>query len=83
MKKHVNKLLVIFNIVAKLIHVIRHCLNACIRKAIRERQEEDEEREKENVSVSRTRRPQPWAMLPLVSMGCDVIVQANTGQHNG
>nr|KAF6271979.1 non-SMC condensin II complex subunit G2 [Pipistrellus kuhlii] len=37
--------------IAKLIHVIRHCLNACIRKAIRERQEEDEEREKENVSV--------------------------------
>ncbi|XP_045444967.1 condensin-2 complex subunit G2 isoform X2 [Pipistrellus kuhlii] len=37
--------------IAKLIHVIRHCLNACIRKTIRERQEEDEEREKENVSV--------------------------------
>lgn len=57
LKKHVNKLLVIFNIVAKLIHVIRHCLNACIRKAIREYQEEDEEREKENVSVSRTQGP--------------------------
>ncbi|XP_016016454.2 condensin-2 complex subunit G2 isoform X1 [Rousettus aegyptiacus] len=37
--------------IAKLIHVIRHCLNACIRKAIRECQEDGEEREKENVSV--------------------------------
>ncbi|XP_036211329.1 condensin-2 complex subunit G2 isoform X4 [Myotis myotis] len=37
--------------IAKLIHVIRRCLNACIRKAVREYQEEDEEREKENVSV--------------------------------
>lgn len=40
------------HILAKLIHVIRHCLNACIRKAIRECQEDGEEREKENVSVS-------------------------------
>ncbi|XP_058153602.1 condensin-2 complex subunit G2 [Dasypus novemcinctus] len=37
--------------IAKLIHVIRHCLNACIRRALRECQEDDEEREKENVSV--------------------------------
>ncbi|KAM6215890.1 condensin-2 complex subunit G2 [Rhynchocyon petersi] len=37
--------------IAKLIHVIRRCLNACIHKAVREYQEEDEEREKENVSV--------------------------------
>ncbi|XP_006887723.1 PREDICTED: condensin-2 complex subunit G2-like [Elephantulus edwardii] len=37
--------------IAKLIHVIRRCLNACIHKAVREHQEEDEEREKENVSV--------------------------------
>ncbi|XP_024900637.1 condensin-2 complex subunit G2 isoform X2 [Pteropus alecto] len=37
--------------IAKLIHVIRHCLNACIRKAIRESQEDGEEREKEDVSV--------------------------------
>ncbi|XP_036103386.1 condensin-2 complex subunit G2 isoform X2 [Molossus molossus] len=38
--------------IAKLIHVIRQCLNACVRKAIREYQEgspEDAEREKENV----------------------------------
>ncbi|XP_066241784.1 condensin-2 complex subunit G2 isoform X1 [Saccopteryx leptura] len=37
--------------IAKLIHVIRHCLNACIQKEMREYQEDDEEREKENVSV--------------------------------
>ncbi|XP_006874492.1 PREDICTED: condensin-2 complex subunit G2 [Chrysochloris asiatica] len=37
--------------IAKLIHVIRRCLNACIHKALREYQEDDEEREKENVSV--------------------------------
>ncbi|XP_019514660.1 PREDICTED: condensin-2 complex subunit G2 isoform X1 [Hipposideros armiger] len=37
--------------IAKLMHVIRHCLNACIQKAIRECGEEDEGREKENVSV--------------------------------
>ncbi|XP_064431717.1 condensin-2 complex subunit G2 isoform X3 [Mirounga angustirostris] len=35
--------------IAKLIHVIRHCLNACIRRAMRERHESHEEREKENV----------------------------------
>ncbi|XP_032250283.1 condensin-2 complex subunit G2 isoform X2 [Phoca vitulina] len=35
--------------IAKLIHVIRHCLNACIRRAVRERHESHEEREKENV----------------------------------
>lgn len=37
--------------IAKLIHVIRHCLNACIQRAMRECQEDDEEREKENESV--------------------------------
>uniref|UniRef100_A0A286XNQ2 Condensin-2 complex subunit G2 n=1 Tax=Cavia porcellus TaxID=10141 RepID=A0A286XNQ2_CAVPO len=37
--------------IAKLIHVIRHCLNACIRRALQELQEDQEEREKENVSV--------------------------------
>uniref|UniRef100_A0A250Y6Z2 Condensin-2 complex subunit G2 n=1 Tax=Castor canadensis TaxID=51338 RepID=A0A250Y6Z2_CASCN len=37
--------------IAKLIHVIRHCLNACVQKALRERQESQEEREKENESV--------------------------------
>ncbi|XP_054989833.1 condensin-2 complex subunit G2 isoform X1 [Sorex araneus] len=36
--------------IAKLIHVIRRCLNACIQKALREECPEDsEEREKENV----------------------------------
>ncbi|XP_027430245.2 condensin-2 complex subunit G2 isoform X2 [Zalophus californianus] len=35
--------------IAKLIHVIRHCLNACIRRAVRECHESHEEREKENV----------------------------------
>uniref|UniRef100_A0A8P0P702 Condensin-2 complex subunit G2 n=1 Tax=Canis lupus familiaris TaxID=9615 RepID=A0A8P0P702_CANLF len=35
--------------IAKLIHVIRHCLNACIRKAVLECHESHEEREKENV----------------------------------
>ncbi|XP_004414655.1 PREDICTED: condensin-2 complex subunit G2 [Odobenus rosmarus divergens] len=37
--------------IAKLIHVIRHCLNACIRRAVRECHESHEEREKENVSM--------------------------------
>ncbi|XP_010598592.1 condensin-2 complex subunit G2 isoform X2 [Loxodonta africana] len=37
--------------IAKLIHIIRRCLNACIHKAVREYEEDDEEREKENVSV--------------------------------
>ncbi|XP_004702393.1 condensin-2 complex subunit G2 isoform X1 [Echinops telfairi] len=37
--------------IAKLIHVIRRCLNACIHKALREDQEDEEEREKENASV--------------------------------
>ncbi|XP_037372427.1 condensin-2 complex subunit G2 isoform X2 [Talpa occidentalis] len=35
--------------VAKLIHVIRHCLNACVRRALMEHHEDEEEREKENV----------------------------------
>ncbi|XP_060052856.1 condensin-2 complex subunit G2 isoform X2 [Erinaceus europaeus] len=35
--------------IAKLIHVIRRCLNACIRRALREDQQDTEEREKENV----------------------------------
>ncbi|VFV21653.1 condensin-2 complex subunit g2 [Lynx pardinus] len=35
--------------IAKLIHVIRHCLNACIRRAAQEGHEGHEEREKENV----------------------------------
>ncbi|XP_014643079.1 PREDICTED: condensin-2 complex subunit G2 isoform X2 [Ceratotherium simum simum] len=38
--------------IAKLIHVIRHCLNACIRRAIREQQEDHAEREKEKENVS-------------------------------
>ncbi|XP_072820142.1 condensin-2 complex subunit G2 isoform X1 [Vicugna pacos] len=37
--------------IAKLIHVIRHCLNACIRRALRESGEDEEEREKENASA--------------------------------
>ncbi|XP_021096528.1 condensin-2 complex subunit G2 isoform X4 [Heterocephalus glaber] len=37
--------------IAKLIHVIRHCLNSCVQRALREHQEDQEEREKENVSV--------------------------------
>ncbi|XP_074049351.1 condensin-2 complex subunit G2 isoform X2 [Macrotis lagotis] len=37
--------------IAKLIHVVRHCLSACIQKAIREYQEEDEEMEKENITM--------------------------------
>uniref|UniRef100_A0A8C9GM72 Condensin-2 complex subunit G2 n=1 Tax=Piliocolobus tephrosceles TaxID=591936 RepID=A0A8C9GM72_9PRIM len=41
--------------IAKLIHVIRHCLNACVQRAVREPPEEEEEeedgREKENVTV--------------------------------
>nr|BAA91081.1 unnamed protein product [Homo sapiens] len=40
--------------IAKLIHVIRHCLNACIQRAVREPPEDEEEedgREKENVTV--------------------------------
>ncbi|XP_040840295.1 condensin-2 complex subunit G2 isoform X2 [Ochotona curzoniae] len=37
--------------IAKLIHVIRHCLNACIQRAMRECHEDGAEREKENESV--------------------------------
>ncbi|KAK2499661.1 hypothetical protein MC885_008957 [Smutsia gigantea] len=37
--------------IAKLIHVIRHCLNACIRRAVRDSREDRAEQEKENVSV--------------------------------
>ncbi|KAI5153877.1 Condensin-2 Complex Subunit G2 [Manis pentadactyla] len=37
--------------IAKLIHVIRHCLNACTRRAVRESREGGAEQEKENVSV--------------------------------
>ncbi|KAG3277136.1 condensin-2 complex subunit G2 [Ictidomys tridecemlineatus] len=37
--------------IAKLIHVIRHCLNACVQRALQEQQEDPEEREKENASV--------------------------------
>ncbi|XP_008831281.1 condensin-2 complex subunit G2 [Nannospalax galili] len=37
--------------IAKLIHIIRHCLNACIQRALRERQEAHKECEKENISV--------------------------------
>lgn len=38
--------------------MIRHCLNACIRRAVREQQEDhaEREKEKENASVSGTRR---------------------------
>uniref|UniRef100_A0A8C4KYT8 Condensin-2 complex subunit G2 n=1 Tax=Equus asinus TaxID=9793 RepID=A0A8C4KYT8_EQUAS len=38
--------------IAKLIHVIRHCLNACIRRAVREQQEDHAEREKEKENAS-------------------------------
>lgn len=51
--------MIILNILAKLIHVIRHCLNACIRKAVLECHESHEEREKENVSVVRFALAQP------------------------
>ncbi|XP_062956346.1 condensin-2 complex subunit G2 [Cynocephalus volans] len=37
--------------IAKLIHGIRHCLNACVRRAVRACQEEEDDRGKENVSV--------------------------------
>ncbi|XP_027625867.1 condensin-2 complex subunit G2 [Tupaia chinensis] len=37
--------------IAKLIHVIRHCLNACIRKAARECEGGDAEREPQDLSV--------------------------------
>uniref|UniRef100_A0A8D1D901 Condensin-2 complex subunit G2 n=1 Tax=Sus scrofa TaxID=9823 RepID=A0A8D1D901_PIG len=37
--------------IAKLIHVIRHCLNACIRRALSACGEDEEERGKENASV--------------------------------
>ncbi|XP_055463527.1 condensin-2 complex subunit G2 [Psammomys obesus] len=37
--------------IAKLIHVIRHCLNACIQRTLREEPEDHKECEKENVSV--------------------------------
>ncbi|XP_030682234.1 condensin-2 complex subunit G2 isoform X1 [Nomascus leucogenys] len=46
--------------IAKLIHVIRHCLNACIQRAVREPPEDDEEedgREKENVTEDRCKIP--------------------------
>lgn len=38
--------------IAKLIHVIRHCLNACIQRTLRECPEAHKECEKENASVS-------------------------------
>nr|AAH08539.1 Ncapg2 protein [Mus musculus] len=37
--------------IAKLIHVIRHCLNACIQRTLREGSEAHKECEKENASV--------------------------------
>ncbi|XP_044533723.1 condensin-2 complex subunit G2 [Gracilinanus agilis] len=37
--------------IAKLIHVVRHCLTACIQKSVIENLEEDEGMEKENISV--------------------------------
>ncbi|XP_042556945.1 condensin-2 complex subunit G2 [Dipodomys spectabilis] len=37
--------------IAKLIHVIRQCLNACIQRAVHEHQEAQEEQEKENETV--------------------------------
>ncbi|XP_016867865.1 condensin-2 complex subunit G2 isoform X6 [Homo sapiens] len=46
--------------IAKLIHVIRHCLNACIQRAVREPPEDEEEedgREKENVTDDRCKIP--------------------------
>ncbi|XP_063497829.1 condensin-2 complex subunit G2 isoform X2 [Symphalangus syndactylus] len=46
--------------IAKLIHVIRHCLNACIQRAVREPPEDEEEedgREKENVTEDRCKIP--------------------------
>lgn len=45
-------MLIIFTTVAKLIHVIRHCLNACIQRTLREGPEAHKECEKENASVS-------------------------------
>ncbi|XP_034821263.1 condensin-2 complex subunit G2 isoform X4 [Pan paniscus] len=46
--------------IAKLIHVIRHCLNACMQRAVREPPEDEEEedgREKENVTDDRCKIP--------------------------
>ncbi|VTJ83671.1 Hypothetical predicted protein [Marmota monax] len=50
--------------IAKLIHVMRHCLNACVQRALREQQEDPEEREKENVSVSGTPTSCLGCLLP-------------------
>ncbi|XP_012513557.1 PREDICTED: condensin-2 complex subunit G2 [Propithecus coquereli] len=43
--------------IAKLIHVIRHCLNACIQRVMREPQPEAGGGEKENVSDDRCKTP--------------------------
>lgn len=45
-------LLIILTPLAKLIHVIRHCLNACIQRTLQECPEAHKECEKENASVS-------------------------------
>ena len=45
-------LLIILTPLAKLIHVIRHCLNACIQRTLHEGPEAHKECEKENASVS-------------------------------
>lgn len=51
--------MIILRALAKLIHVIRHCLNACIRRALSACREDAEEPGKENTSVSLTWAPAP------------------------
>lgn len=61
--------MIILRPLAKLIHVIRHCLNACIRRALSACREDAEEPGKENTSVSLTQAPAParggaWQAAP-------------------
>lgn len=60
-------LLIILTPLAKLIHVIRHCLNACIQRTLQECPEAHQEHEKENASVSGSHSTAKTGRLCLVS----------------
>ncbi|XP_042783193.1 condensin-2 complex subunit G2 isoform X4 [Panthera leo] len=62
--------------IAKLIHVIRHCLNACIRRAAQEGHEGHEEREKENDDRCKTPLFMLMSFMPasaVPAFSCGVI----------
>ncbi|XP_042832613.1 condensin-2 complex subunit G2 isoform X4 [Panthera tigris] len=72
--------------IAKLIHVIRHCLNACIRRAAQEGHEGHEEREKENDDRCKTPLFMLMSFMPasaVPAFSCGVISTLRNQEEGG